>query len=105
MALQLSTHRNGDERTVAVNGVIDLATVDQLEAAIIAAVADDTASTVIVDLGEVTLLDSAGIGVLLKGRRLADERERRYRVVGARGIVAEVLRITGVWDHLAGDAS
>jgi anti-anti-sigma factor len=105
VALQLSTYRTGGDLTVAVGGVIDLATVDQLEAAIAAAVADDLASTVVVDLGEVTLLDSAGISALLRGRRQADDHERNYRVVGARGIVAEVLRITGVWDHLVGDAS
>jgi anti-anti-sigma factor len=104
VALQLSTHRNGGDLTLAVSGEVDLATVDQLEAAVAAAVTDDATATLTVDLGGVTLLDSAGIAALLKGRRLADERERRYRVTGARGIVAEVLRITGVWAHLVGDA-
>src|SRR5690348_6534435 len=101
----MSTHRDGSDLTVAASGVVDLATVDQFEDAIAAAVTEDSAATVTVDLGDVRLLDSSGIGVLLKGRRLADERERRYRVVGADGLVAEVLRITGVWDHLVGGAS
>lgn len=105
MALQLSTHRDGSELTLAVHGVIDLATVGQLEDAITAAVADDATASIIVDLGQVRLLDSSGIGALLKGRRRADERHRGYRVVGADGMVAEVLRITGVWEHLVGDAS
>jgi anti-sigma B factor antagonist len=105
VALRLSTHRSGGEVTVVLHGVIDLATVDQLEAAIAGAFADNTSTAVVVDLSEVQLLDSAGISALLKGRRQADDCERGYRVVGATGIVAEVLRITGVWDHLAGDAS
>ncbi len=105
MVLQLSTHRDGGDVTVAASGEVDIATVGQLEAAILAAIADDTGGTVTVDLGGVTLLDSSGIGTLLKGRRLADERQRSYRVVEADGMVAEVLRITGVWDHLAGGAS
>lgn len=105
MALQLSTHRTGGEVTVVAGGVIDLATVDQLKAAIDAAVADDAVAAVVVNLTEVRLLDSAGIGALLKGRRQADERGRRYRVAGAGGIVAEVLRITGVYAHLVDDAS
>ena len=95
MALQLSTHRSGGDATVVVSGVIDMATVDQLEAAITAAIADDAATAVVVDLSDVRLLDSAGIGALLKGRRQADERSRGYRVAGAGGMVAEVLRITG----------
>jgi anti-sigma B factor antagonist len=105
VALEMSTHRVGSELTVAASGVVDLATVHQFEDAITAAVAEDSTDGVIVDLREVRLLDSSGVGVLLKGRRLADERERRYRVVGADGMVAEVLRITGVWDHLVGDVS
>jgi anti-anti-sigma factor len=104
VALEMSTHRDGGELTVAADGVIDLATVGAFEAAIAAAVADDTATSVVVDHGQVRLLDSSGIGALLKGRRQADERQRPYRVGGAEGMVAEVLRITGVWDHLAGDA-
>jgi anti-anti-sigma factor len=105
VALQMSTHRDGDDLTVAASGVVDLATVGQFEDAIAAAVAEDSGDGVVVDLGGVQLLDSSGIGVLLKGRRLADERERRYRVVGAGGMVAEMLRITGVWDHLVGGVS
>jgi anti-sigma B factor antagonist len=104
VALHLSTHRNGSELTLEASGVVDLATAGQLRAGIEAALADDAAAGLVVDLDGVTLLDSAGIGALLKGRRLADERDRRYRVTGARGIVAEVLRITGVWAHLVGDA-
>jgi anti-anti-sigma factor len=104
VALQLSIHRSGDELTVAVAGAVDLATVDELADAIAGAVADDTATSVLVDLAEVQLLDSAGISVLLKGRRQAQERGRPFRVIGARGMVAEVLRITGVYDHLVDDA-
>jgi anti-anti-sigma factor len=105
VALQLSTHRSGSDVTVAVDGEVDLATVGELESAVAAAVADGAATTVIVDVSGVKLLDSAGIGALLKGRRQADERGRHYRVIGAAGIVAEVLRITGVYDHLVNDAS
>ena len=105
MPLELSTHRAGSAVTVAAGGVIDMATAGQFEDAIAAAVADDDAASVTVDLGQVNLLDSSGIGALLRGRRQADERQRTFRVVGAVGLVAEVLRITGVWDHLVGDAS
>ena len=105
MALQLSTHRSGGELTLVVAGVIDLATVDELASAITAAVADDAATSVLVDLAGVKLLDSAGISALLKGRRQAEERGRPYRVTGASGMVAEVLRITGVYNHLVDDAT
>jgi anti-anti-sigma factor len=49
-------------------------------------------------------MDSAGINVLLKGRRLADDHGKQFRVTGAAGIVRQVLDITGVTAHLSGSA-
>ena len=49
-------------------------------------------------------LDSSGISVLVKGRRLADGRGVPYRVTGASGTIRQVLDITGVWGHLSGQA-
>jgi anti-anti-sigma factor len=102
VTLRLSTQRDGDEVTVTVRGVVDLASAKELEDSLAAAAADDGAAVVVVDLAGVTLLDSMGIAALLKGRRWADERGRAYRLTGASGIVRQVLDITGVWTHLGG---
>jgi anti-anti-sigma factor len=57
-------------------------------------------TAVVVDLAGVQFLDSSGIAVLLKGRRLADERGAAYRVAGAHGMVKRILELSGVWEHL-----
>ena len=105
MPLRMSSHRDGGDVTLAARGVIDLATAKQLEGSIAAAIADDAARSVVVDLTEVTFLDSVGISALLKGRRWADEHGRRYRVTGAAGLVRDVLDLTGVWTHLSSDVT
>ncbi|MFC0509093.1 STAS domain-containing protein [Micromonospora costi] len=99
MALSFSHRHDADAVTVAARGEVDLSTADDLSRAIEDAVAGP-ATTVTVDLGDVTFLDSAGINVLLRGRRLADERGTSYHVTNARGMVGQLLRMTGVWDHL-----
>jgi anti-sigma B factor antagonist len=104
VVLRLSTEREGDELTVSARGVVDLASAKQLEEGIVAAVAEDGARAVVIDLSGVTLLDSMGIAALLKGRRWAAERGRDFRLTGAIGLVREVLDITGVWTHLGGEA-
>jgi ABC-type transporter Mla MlaB component len=48
---------------------------------------------VIVDLSDVTFLDSSGISALLRGRRLADDTHPGYHVTGARGLVLTVLEL------------
>jgi len=97
--LTLLVRRAGDEAVLAARGAIDLATVDQLRAEVDALV-DGDAPAVVLDLGDVSLLDSVGISALLACRRLADQHGRSFRVTGATGLVREVLDITGVWNHL-----
>lgn len=98
--MSLSRQRDAEAVTVAVHGEIDLSTVEDLEQEIDAATQSDGA-TVIIDLGGVTFMDSAGINILLKGRRLADERGKQYRVTNAHGLVRQILDVTGVWHHLS----
>jgi anti-sigma B factor antagonist len=101
MALSLSTTRDADTATVHIAGDVDLSTVAELDQALLAAVTDDV-TTVVIDLAAVTFIDSAGINTLLKSRRLADERERRFRITNAAGVVRDVLDLTGVLGHLSG---
>jgi anti-anti-sigma factor len=103
MALSVSTHRvYGGIISVGVVGEVDAATVESLEQAIAAAFMGDQVPGVIVDLAGVTFLDSTGISALLKGRRLAQDAGKGYRVDGARGAVLQILEVAGVWQHLSG---
>jgi anti-sigma B factor antagonist len=102
VGLSVSIERRADATIVVVVGDIDMSTVEQLDSGIIAAAGTDESNDVLVDLSGVTFMDSTGINALLKGRRVADACGRRYRVVGAAGIVHQVLDLTGVLPHLSG---
>jgi anti-anti-sigma factor len=106
MGLTVSTHRP-DSRTLHLNvaGEVDLATAGILQHEIVAGLEADDVPDVVVDLAEVTFLDSSGISVLLKGRRLADENAKGYRVDAAHGMVRQVLDISGVWEYLGGQGT
>ena len=90
---------------VSVVGEVDLATAGQLDQDIQAVVDMDEQNRIVIDLAELTFLDSSGIASLLKGRRLADAAGKQYWIVGATGIVRQVLDLTGVWAHLAEPSS
>jgi anti-anti-sigma factor len=100
--VSVTTQRHDGVTVVAVEGEIDLASGGRLEQEITAALADP-GTGVVVDLHGVTFLDSSGISVLLKGRRLADTQGVDYRVTGASNMVRQVLDLTGVWGHLSGE--
>jgi anti-sigma B factor antagonist len=98
-----SVNRDGGVATIVVSGEIDIATSPTIYQAISQALLADDVDTVLVDLAGVRFLDSSGISVLLQGRRLADGRAVRYRVVRADNMVRRILELTGVWEHLSGD--
>jgi len=102
MNVTVATHWDGQQATVAATGDVDLATAPPIDTAIEAAVHAADVEAVVVDISGVTFLDSSGISVLLRGRRLADEHHLDYRVTGAQGLVLTVLELTGVWPHLCG---
>jgi len=101
MSLSLSHNRDGDTVTVAIVVELDLSTSDEVEEQLIAAGSAEGVTHLVVDLSGVPFLDSAGINALLKVRRWADANERTVRVVGADGMVREVLELTGVLAHLS----
>jgi anti-sigma B factor antagonist len=86
--------------TIAVGGEVDAVAADPMREAIKSTVKTNGVRELVLDLAHATFLDSTGIGVLVEGRRLADERSTRYRVVHPRGVVKSVLEITGVFDYL-----
>jgi anti-sigma B factor antagonist len=103
--ISASISRTDGVATVVVSGEVDVASGPTVAGAIREAVTADAVDTVLVDLSAVQFLDSSGIGLLLKGRRLADQRGVAYRVVGANGLILRVLELGGVWEHLCGDSN
>jgi anti-anti-sigma factor len=83
-------------------GDADMATSGLLEAAIQGALADSNLTKLIVDLGQVTFLDSSGIRTLVNGCQLAIERDLTFQVVNPSDAVRRAMEITGVLVLLSG---
>lgn len=95
-----STTASGGLR-LALHGEIDLAAHEVLLTEILQAV-KSPATEVEIDLGEVSFVDSGGVGVLVNGYHAARAAGCGFRVINARGMVRQVLEITGVLDTLSG---
>jgi anti-anti-sigma factor len=86
----------GDERrTLAASGEVDLATVDQflIEAN---ACLDEGAEVVEIDLGEVTFIDSSGLGALVRIRNAARDRDKELVLTNVPASVERLLAVTGL---------
>ena len=74
-------------------GELDLAAVPELEAAIGGAL--DGHKQLVVDLRDVTFLDTEGLKSLIEGARVAAERHVTFRLVRGRRSVERIFDLTG----------
>jgi anti-sigma B factor antagonist len=87
----------GPGPTVKVRGELDIQTTPVLEEELRSAL-DRGASTIVVDLCEVSFLDSTGLSVLVSGLKRCQAAGGELRLEGPRPNVRKVLEITGLTD-------
>ena len=85
--------------TVRVVGEIDLATAGDVETPLLELL-DSGFDTVVLDLREVSFLDSSGIHVLVSTDRYAASRGARLSILVGTSRGREVLELCGAIDHL-----
>src|ERR1700733_16219682 len=92
------TREGGGHRLTPV-GELDLATAPQLESAFDAVFADDDAAMIVVDLTELSFMDSTGIHLLLWMHAACEDADR-LRVINGSPAVERMLDLAGVRAHL-----
>lgn len=87
-------HRTRECALVHARGEIDIATSPRLSESLRVAV--DYCPQVVVDMREVTFVDSTGLNVLVSGLHRARGRHGYLALVGPAGIVRNALHVTGL---------
>lgn len=82
--------------SLAVKGEIDLATVDELEAAIDQVFANPGDHHLVVDLTDSSFMDSTGLKALVMANRKFDESGRSFAIAVSRGPVSRLIDLSGV---------
>jgi anti-sigma B factor antagonist len=95
----ISTSEQGARTVVLVRGELDLATAPALEQAVTEGL--DAGGEVVVDLRELTFMDSTGLRVLVRAHASVGD-EKRFLIVRppAGGPIAKILAIAGVESEL-----
>lgn len=96
---EVRKQRVGQTQRLIPTGELDIATVAILEQAFDAACQDSDATMIVVDLTELSFMDSTGIGLLVR-MNAACENADRLRIVNGSPNVVRVLDITGIRDQL-----
>ena len=95
---QIRTSTDSGPVVVSLSGEADLAVRDELTEVLLAAVT--SAPVVVVDLGDLTFIDSSGIHGLLTAYHATQRDGTRMYAVNATGLVADLLDVTGLAELL-----
>ena len=95
MMMQIATTPGSDRYLITVSGEVDLATSPELDVAIIAAIDSGTPS-VVIDLTDVSFMDSSGLGVIVRALKRCREAENDLDLVITNKRVLKVFGITGL---------
>jgi anti-sigma B factor antagonist len=95
MIMQIATTPGSDRYLITVSGEVDLATSPDLDTAVIAAI-DSGTSSVVIDLTDVSFMDSSGLGVIVRALKRCREAENDLDLVITNERVLKVFGITGL---------
>lgn len=90
-----SLDRDGGTATVSLRGEVDVLTVDQVRVALGEALAG-APTEIVVDLSELTFIDSTGLGALVFGFQRARDAGIRYRLARPTPMVRQILMLSGL---------
>jgi anti-anti-sigma factor len=93
--LIVRSERDGDTHTIALSGEMDLSNAGEVERELMHAEATD-ARTIVVDLSELSFMDSTGIRLLIAADARSRADSRRLSLTRPPAAVTRVLCIAGV---------
>jgi anti-sigma B factor antagonist len=88
--------RSGNEPGVVASGELDVATVPELKVALTDLIDRHPGGAIWVDMGQVSFIDSSGLGVLVGALKRARQREGSVVVRNLSGAPRKVFEITGL---------
>jgi anti-sigma B factor antagonist len=97
--IAVRTEHDGRRTIMTLTGELDLVSAPRLRNAI-ASLRGEDIDEVIVDLADLTYIDSVGIGLLVASRRRLDSEGRSFAVRNPAPQVRRLLEITGLVEYL-----
>lgn len=93
--LRINAGQEGDRYIVRLIGELDCAGAGEVEMALVLA-GKTGAHRILLDIDELTFIDSTGLAVLMRAKHRADATGERLRMTRGKGQVADMLRLTAL---------
>jgi anti-anti-sigma factor len=90
----------GDSRTLQLSGELDLMSADLLESAMSRLASEEGGGLLVLDLGDVSFMDSTGLRAVLVGIALCVEHKRELELLPGPDQVQRLFEVSGLVDEL-----
>jgi anti-sigma B factor antagonist len=99
--LQLTLSMTGDTAaTLTIDGRLDAETADEFTTALHTVLTEPGLTQLMLELGSLTLIDSAGVSALTAAYQLAQRQGVALTAVDCSLVVQQALEVTGLYKHL-----
>ena len=102
--IEIATSDDATRAVLTVGGEIDVGSAHEIDAVVAVVAGWSETKDVVLELSNVSFIDSSGVAALLRCRQELDKANIALSVVGARGLPLTVLEITGVLPYLSASA-
>ena len=102
--IEIVTSDDATRAVLTVGGEVDVGSAHEIDAVVAVVAGWSETRDVVLDLANVSFIDSSGIAALLRCRQELDKANIGLSVVGVRGLPLTVLEITGVLPYLSASA-
>jgi anti-sigma B factor antagonist len=96
--LQITVDETSEGTLVRLRGHLGIDSSPALRDRLLAVLQGQSMETVVVDLTEVSYLDTSGIATLVEGLKIARSRRNTLRIQGLQGRVLHLFEVTGLLD-------
>ena len=96
--LQITVDETSEGTLVRLRGHLGIDSSPALRDRLLAVLQGQSMETVVVDLTEVSYLDTSGIATLVEGLKVARSRRNTLRIQGLQGRVLHLFEVTGLLD-------
>ena len=101
-AFEIRARDSHDRHVIQPHGALDLATAGQLHAGLTAALERST-QTIVLDLSQLTFIDSSGIHLIMRAIHLTAQHEREFFLLRGPRQIQATFDLAGITDRLPFD--
>ena len=103
--IEIATSDDATRAVLTVGGEIDVGSAHEIDAVVAVVAGWSETKDVVLELSNVSFIDSSGVAALLRCRQELDKADIGFSIAGARGMPLTVLEITGVLPYLSATAT